>query len=66
MTNSELIEEILYNAALHGMLEPVRKLANELLNSGDFSNDTQSLAYEHAYRELIELPSVTQTVDIYE
>lgn len=66
MTNSEIIEEILHNAATYGMLEQVRGLASKLIDAGEFAHDTQSLAYEYAYRELVELPSVTQTYDIYE
>lgn len=66
MTNSEIIEEILYKAASHGMMDEVRKFAMRLLSNGDYSEDTQSLAYAHAYRELVELPSVTETYDIYE
>ncbi len=66
MTNSEIIEEILHKAAAHGMLDEVRNFAVHLLKSNDFNQDTQSLAYAHAYRELVELPSVTETYDIYE
>jgi hypothetical protein len=63
MTNSELIEEILHNASQYGMLDAVRDMASRLLAAGDFTHDTQSLAYEHAYRELIELPLITKTLD---
>jgi len=66
MTNSEIIEEILHNAASHGMLDQVRNLAIRLIANGEFTPDTKSLAYEHAYRELIELPSVTETYNIYD
>ena len=66
MTNSELIEEILHNANSHGMMEQVRTFAIKLIDCGDYSEDTQSIAYQHAYRELVELPSVTETYDIYE
>ncbi len=66
MTNSDLIEEILYNASQYGMLDPVRDMANRLLAAGDFKYE-QSLAYQHAYRELVELRLITNTLDdIYE